>query len=69
MCASSLSNLDYRDTALTNYEDFGFGSSHTGTINFLAGDGSVHGISVAIKVSSILYPLCQTNDGVAASIP
>jgi hypothetical protein len=66
---SGLSNPDYRDTALTNYEDFGFGSSHTGTINFLAGDGSVHGFSVTVNVSSILYPLCQANDGVAVSIP
>ncbi|MDR1493740.1 MAG: DUF1559 domain-containing protein, partial [Planctomycetaceae bacterium] len=66
---SGLPNPDYRDTALTNYEDFGFGSSHTGVINFVAGDGSVHGISVTVNVSSVLYPLCQANDGVAASIP
>jgi hypothetical protein len=66
---SGLPNPDYRDTALTNYEDFGFGSSHPGIINFVAGDGSVHGISVTVNVSSVLYPLCQANDGVAASIP
>ncbi|MDR0703869.1 MAG: DUF1559 domain-containing protein [Planctomycetaceae bacterium] len=66
---SGMATPDYRDTALTNYEDFGFGSSHTGTINFLAGDGSVHGISVTVNVSSVLYPLCQANDGAAASIP
>jgi hypothetical protein len=66
---SGIPNPDYRDTALTNYEDFGFGSSHTGIINFVAGDGSVHGITVTVNVSSVLYPLCQANDGVAVSSP
>jgi type II secretory pathway pseudopilin PulG len=66
---SGISNPHYAETALTNYEDFGFGSSHTGIINFVAGDGSVHGITVTVNVSSVLYPLCQANDGVAVSIP
>ena len=47
---------------------YGFGSHHTGTVNFLVGDGSVHGISTTIS-TTLLWNLSRVNDGNAASIP
>lgn len=47
---------------------YGFGSQHTGTVNFCVGDGSVHGISTTIS-TSLLYNLARVNDGNSASIP
>ena len=48
---------------------YGFGSAHTGTCNFLIGDGSVHGISVTTPVNPILVALGLVNDGMAVSVP
>jgi hypothetical protein len=49
-------------------ENYGLGSSHTGVVNFVAGDGSVHSLSYDIA-SEILYGLAQVNDGEAVSLP
>jgi hypothetical protein len=45
-----------------------FGSAHTGVVNFVAGDGSVHSFSVETS-SNILYALGQADDGVPAAMP
>jgi hypothetical protein len=47
---------------------YGFGSNHTGTVNFMVGDGSVHGISGTIS-TEVLYNLARVNDGNASTIP
>ncbi|MDR1382736.1 MAG: DUF1559 domain-containing protein, partial [Planctomycetaceae bacterium] len=47
---------------------YGFGSNHTGTVNFVVGDGSVHGISGTIS-TEVLYNLARVNDGNASTIP
>ncbi|MDR1958001.1 MAG: DUF1559 domain-containing protein, partial [Planctomycetaceae bacterium] len=47
---------------------YGFGSQHTGTVNFLIGDGSVHGISGTIA-TSLLWNLARVNDGNSATLP
>ena len=48
---------------------YGFGSWHPGSCNFLIGDGAVRGISVTTPVAPILLALATVNDGVAVSIP
>lgn len=48
--------------------DYGFGSYHTGVCNFLAGDGSVHGISTTVALS-VIGRLGDVSDGKAVSIP
>ncbi len=45
-----------------------FGSAHTGTCNFLMGDGSVHGLSTTISVDTLAW-LGGCNDGNTVSIP
>jgi prepilin-type N-terminal cleavage/methylation domain-containing protein len=45
-----------------------FGGSHTGIVNFLLGDGSVHGVSATISLD-LLHYLGNANDGNPASIP
>ena len=45
-----------------------FGSAHTGTCNFLVGDGSVHGLSTTISVD-VLSWLGHCSDGNAVAIP
>jgi len=45
-----------------------FGSAHTGTCNFLAGDGSVHGLSTTISVDLFSW-LTHCSDGNSVSIP
>ena len=47
---------------------YGFGSPHTGTINFLLGDGSVRSISVTTS-DIIVVALSDANDGASVSIP
>jgi hypothetical protein len=46
----------------------GFGSNHAGVINFLVGDGSVHGISTTANHENLLR-LSMANDGASASLP
>jgi hypothetical protein len=48
--------------------DFGFGSSHPGTLNFALGDGAVRGVSVTTH-PRILADLAIVNDGNAVSLP
>jgi prepilin-type processing-associated H-X9-DG protein len=48
--------------------DFGFGSSHPGTLNFALGDGAVRGVSVTTH-PRILADLSIVNDGNAVSLP
>jgi prepilin-type processing-associated H-X9-DG protein len=48
---------------------YGFGSYHTGTCNFLFGDGSVHSVNTTVSMSSILVPLANVGDGAAVSLP
>jgi hypothetical protein len=50
------------------YEEAAFGSAHTGTCNFVLGDGSVHGISATIDPEHLGWLGC-VNDGKAVSIP
>jgi hypothetical protein len=47
---------------------YGFGSSHNGIVNFLIGDGSVHGLSVTIQ-HELLFNLARVNDGNPVTIP
>ncbi len=62
---------DYVSTTVTYVPMFhyGFGSSHTGTCNFLMGDGSVQSVSSTTPPFPILAALSMTNDGKAYSIP
>jgi hypothetical protein len=53
---------------LSNQSGWHFGSRHTGIINFLVGDGSVHSFSCETP-GNILWYLSQTNDGNVASLP
>jgi type II secretory pathway pseudopilin PulG len=52
-----------------------WGSNHTGTVNFLLGDGSVHGISVTVPAgvasgsNNILGRLGNARDGNPVSLP
>ncbi|MDR1492416.1 MAG: DUF1559 domain-containing protein [Planctomycetaceae bacterium] len=48
---------------------YGFGSSHTGTCNFLLGDGSVQAVSTTVSMSTILVPLANVGDGVSVALP
>jgi hypothetical protein len=45
-----------------------FGAFHTGTVNFLVGDGSVHGVSVATN-RELLEAFANASDGVAVALP
>jgi len=60
---------DYSRDTDTPLWQYGFGSYHPGTCNFLVGDGAVRGISVTTPVSPILAGLAMVNDGNAISIP
>ncbi|MDR1964901.1 MAG: DUF1559 domain-containing protein [Planctomycetaceae bacterium] len=52
-----------------------FGSRHSGTINFLFGDGSVHGIAATVPadkysdIMDIMVKLAYVNDGQTATLP
>jgi prepilin-type processing-associated H-X9-DG protein len=46
----------------------GFGSWHTGTTNFVLGDGSVRGLSDSVR-PNILAMLGVVNDGKSVAIP
>ena len=50
------------------YSQFGFGSSHTGIVNFAIGDGSVHSFSVTTP-PAIIANLADVSDGNAVSLP
>jgi hypothetical protein len=45
-----------------------FGSFHTGLVNFLVGDGSVHGVSVTTN-RDILEAFANASDGIAVALP
>ena len=45
-----------------------FGSAHTGTCNFLVGDGAVRGLSTTINVDTLAW-LTHCSDGNAVAIP
>ncbi|MDR2438025.1 MAG: DUF1559 domain-containing protein [Planctomycetaceae bacterium] len=50
----------------TDYAEFGFGSYHSGVVNFCLGDGSVRGFSLTISPTILAY-LADINDGHSAS--
>jgi hypothetical protein len=60
--------------ATENWADFSdssgnpLGSSHPGVVNFLVGDGTVHGISVD-TVSDVVVHLTVVNDGNVVALP
>jgi hypothetical protein len=47
---------------------FSFGSAHSGIVNFLIGDGSVHTINGTINTTT-LYNLSRVNDGNTVTLP
>ncbi|MDR1492893.1 MAG: DUF1559 domain-containing protein [Planctomycetaceae bacterium] len=47
---------------------YGFGSSHTGIVNFLMGDGSVHALSTTTQ-HNLMFNLARVNDGNPVTIP
>jgi prepilin-type N-terminal cleavage/methylation domain-containing protein len=49
-------------------DGYGFGSYHSGTVQFLLGDGSVQAISSTVT-EDILFMLSDTKDGGVASVP
>ena len=50
------------------YSQYGFGSYHTGTVNFALGDGSVHSFSVTTP-PKIIADLSDVCDGNAVALP
>ena len=50
------------------FQNYGFGSYHTGVCPFMFGDGSVQAVS-ATTPFSILEPLSMMNDGIPVSLP
>jgi prepilin-type N-terminal cleavage/methylation domain-containing protein len=48
--------------------NYGFGSSHTGIVNFVLGDGSVQAISI-ITSQTVMHNLARVDDGNPVSIP
>jgi len=50
------------------YSQFGFGSSHAGTLNFALGDGSVTSVSVTTP-PQLIYRLSDVSDGNPVSLP
>jgi len=62
---------DFNTTATVGYvptHHYNFGSCHTGTVNFVIGDGSVQAVSVTTPYS-VLVAYAQVNDGKAVSLP
>ncbi|GHT16995.1 hypothetical protein FACS1894189_2080 [Planctomycetales bacterium] len=59
-----------KDMNTTVYLDacISFGSWHAGVCNFVFGDGSVHGVSIATAPST-LDALEHTSDGASVSLP
>jgi len=60
------------------YTNFAFGSCHPGTINFLFGDGSVHGLNTATPATygvraagppDVFQALTHVNDGTVVKLP
>ena len=51
-----------------HYSQYGFGSSHAGTLNFALGDGSVTSVSVTVP-SQLIYRLSDVSDGNPVSLP
>jgi hypothetical protein len=47
---------------------YGFGSSHSGIVNFAIGDGSVRAISITTS-SAIMCAIAYVDDGAAVSLP
>jgi hypothetical protein len=50
------------------YAEFGFGSNHSGVVNFCIGDGSVRSIPLTVSPTILAY-LADINDGHNASLP
>ncbi|MCL2622963.1 MAG: DUF1559 domain-containing protein [Planctomycetaceae bacterium] len=50
------------------YSQYGFGSSHAGTLNFALGDGSVTSVSVTVP-PQLIYRLSDVSDGNPVSLP
>lgn len=48
---------------------YGFGSYHSGVVNFLIGDGSVRSFSSTVSMKDIICPLADTSDGKSIAIP
>jgi prepilin-type N-terminal cleavage/methylation domain-containing protein len=49
-------------------DGYGFGSYHTGIVQFLVGDGSVHAIASGVT-EDILFMLSDTKDGGVVAVP
>jgi hypothetical protein len=59
---------DYRGSGdpINNY---GFGSWHPDTCQFLFGDGTVHAFPVTVPFNPVLFALGVVNDGQPVAIP
>ncbi|MDR3197569.1 MAG: DUF1559 domain-containing protein [Planctomycetaceae bacterium] len=55
-------------TTPTDYAELGFGSYHSGVVNFCLGDGSVRGVSLTVSPTILAY-LADINDGHTATLP
>ena len=61
-------NIRFTNATTNSRNGYGFGSYHTGVVNFLVGDGAVRAFSVTTNPDRVLVPLTRVNDGRAVSV-